>query len=117
MLIALVDDDESIRAAMESLLRAHGHDMRVFGSAEEFLAAGLRPACLVLDNKLPAMTGLDLHRHLERSNLLVPVVFVTSSDESEAELDALITRGVVVAQFRKPFDVSDFLAAIEKPGV
>jgi FixJ family two-component response regulator len=114
VLIALIDDDASIRAAMESLLRARGHDVRAFRSAEAFVAAELRPACLVLDNRLPAMSGLGLLRHLECARGLMPVVFVTSSDDSTAELDALVRRGTVAAHFGKPFDVSDFLAAIEK---
>jgi FixJ family two-component response regulator len=114
MLIALVDDDDSMRSAMGSLLRAAGHDVRLFASAEEFVAARLEPACLILDNRLPAMSGLDLQRHLEQSGVLVPVVFVTSADDSAAELAALVARGAVVAQFTKPFEVDDFLAAVEK---
>jgi FixJ family two-component response regulator len=114
MLVALVDDDESVRVALGSLLRAHGYDVREFCSAEEFVAASIRPACLVLDNKLPAMSGLDLHRHLEHTNLLTSVVFVTSADDSIAEMEALMRRGVVVAYFRKPFDVTDFLLAIAR---
>jgi FixJ family two-component response regulator len=114
MLIALVDDDQSVRAAVDSLLRAHGHDVLTFVSAEEFLAAQLRPACLVLDNRLPGMSGLDLHRHLEHSNQLVPIVFVTSSDASAAEVNALVARGVAIAQFGKPFDPLRFVEAIDK---
>jgi FixJ family two-component response regulator len=116
MLVALVDDDEAVCAAMSSLLRAHGHDVRAFASAEAFVLAQLRPTCLVLDNRLAAMSGIELHRHLERTDLLVPVIFVTSSDDSKAELDALVARGVAVAHFRKPFDVAAFLVALDKAG-
>jgi FixJ family two-component response regulator len=114
MLIALVDDDQSIRAAVGSLLRAHGHDVRSFVSAEDFLAAQLRPACLILDNSLPGMSGLDLHRHLEHRSQLMPIVFLTSSDAMAIEVSALVARGVVIAQFGKPFDPLRFIEAIDK---
>jgi FixJ family two-component response regulator len=114
MFVALVDDDEPIRAAVSALLRAHGHDVRVFASGEEFLAAQLRPDCLVLDNRLPGMSGLEVHRYLERNQLLTPVVFITSSDDVALAVDALVARGAAIARFGKPFNAQDFLEAIER---
>ena len=114
MFVALVDDDEPIRAAVSGLLRAHGHEVSVFASAEEFLAAQLRPDCLVLDNRLPGMSGLEVHRHLERNQLLMPIIFMTSSDDVALEVDALVARGAAIARFGKPFEAQDFLDAIER---
>ena len=113
MFVVPVDDDEAVLASVSGLLRAHGHEVRAFASAEEFLAARLRPDCLVLDNRLPGMSGLELHRHLERNQLSTPVVFLTSSDEGHSEADALVARGAAIARFGKPFNVHDFLDAIE----
>ena len=114
MLVAVVDDDEAIRAAVGSLLRAHGHEVRAFASGEEFLAARVHPGCVLLDNGLPGMSGLEVHRHLERDQPLTPIIFMTSSGDVALEVDRLVARGTAIARFGKPFKAQDLLQAIER---
>ena len=89
-LVAVVDDDISVRESLESLIRSVGMEVRVFASAEEFLnAAHPRKAdCLILDVRLPGMSGIELHRHLLARNCKVPVIFITahgSDDRARSE--------------------------------
>ena len=69
-LLAVVDDDISVRESLESLIRSVGMAVSVFGSAEEFLnsAHPKRPDCLILDVRMPGMSGIELHRHLVASD-------------------------------------------------
>src|SRR5271157_6119305 len=93
-LIAVVEDDISVRESLESLIRSVGMKVRVFASAEEFLnSAHPRKAdCLVLDVCLPGMSGIELHRRLLALNRTVPVIFITAHasddrDKLEARSD------------------------------
>jgi FixJ family two-component response regulator len=111
-LIAVVDDDISVRESLESLIRSVGMEVRVFASAEEFLSANGRKAdCLVLDVRLPGMSGFELQHHLVARKYKVPVIFMTAHgyDErarSEASSDW------TVAFLTKPFTEDELLDAV-----
>ena len=112
-LVAVVDDDISVRESLESLIRSVGMDVRVFASAEEFLnAAHPRKAdCLVLDVRLPGMSGVELHHHLLAHDRRVPVIFITahaSDDRSRLEARSDWT----VAYLTKPFGEDELLDAV-----
>lgn len=112
-LIAVVDDDVSVRESLQSLIRSAGMAVTVFASAEDFLSSGHpnKLDCLILDVRMPGMSGIELHRHLLAANCEVPVVFITAhaSDErarSEASSDW------TVAYLTKPFDEDELLDAV-----
>lgn len=112
-LVAVVDDDISVRESLESLIRSVGMQVRVFASAEEFLiAAHPRNAdCLVLDVCLPGMSGVELHRHLLTHNREVPVIFMTAhASDDRARLQA--RSDWTVAYLTKPFDEDELLDAV-----
>ncbi|WP_448058241.1 response regulator [Cupriavidus sp. EM10] len=79
-LIAVVDDDESIRESLPDLLREFGFQARAFGSAEDFLASGCvdKTRCLVLDISMPGMTGPELQQALQDAGRAIPIVFITA---------------------------------------
>jgi len=112
-LVAVVDDDISVRESLSSLIRSVGMDVRVFASAEEFLnAAHPRKAdCLVLDVRLPGMSGVELHHHLLARDRKVPVIFITahaSDDRARSEARSDWT----VAYLTKPFGEDELLDAV-----
>jgi FixJ family two-component response regulator len=79
-IIAIVDDDEPLREALSSVMKAAGFSTETFASAEEYLDAGARQstACLILDVRLPGMSGIELQRRLADGNSEVPIIFVTA---------------------------------------
>src|ERR1700733_16034967 len=79
LLIGVIDDDESVRDALGSLLRSAGYKCEVFPSAEAFLESGRLTAtdCVVLDVQMPGLSGLELHLRLREMRCSVPVIFVT----------------------------------------
>ncbi len=112
-LVAVVDDDISVRESLESLIRSVGLEVSAFESAEEYLeATHLRKAdCLILDVRLPGMNGIELHRELMARKCRVPVVFITahaSDDRSKAEASSRWT----VAYLPKPFSEDELLDAV-----
>ena len=113
-LVAVVDDDISVRESLESLIRSVGMQVRVFTSAEEFLTAAhpLDADCLVLDVRLPGMSGLELHRHLLGQNCKVPAIFITAhASDDRARLEA--RSDWTVAYLTKPFGEDEFLDAVD----
>ena len=93
-LISVIDDDISVRKSLNRLIRSAGLEVNLFASAEEFLNSNhsRKADCLILDVRLPGMSGIELHRHLLASRYNVPVIFITAhgSDErarSEAASD------------------------------
>ena len=113
LLVAVVDDDISVRESLDSLIRSAGMEVRVFASAEEFLnSAHPRKAdCLILDVRLPGMSGVELHRHLLARNCNVPVIFITAHGSDDcARLEA--RSDWTVAYLTKPFSEDELLDAV-----
>ena len=111
-LIAVVDDDESIRESLPDLLRELGFEVQAFASAEEFLRSAelSRTRCLVLDIKMPGMSGPELARELARRHRGIPIVFITAHGD-ETIRPRLIAEGAVECLF-KPFSETALLGAI-----
>jgi FixJ family two-component response regulator len=110
--IAVVDDDESVRLAVASLLRSAGFVELLFASAEEFLRQknGQPIACLILDLRMPGMDGLQLQRQLRGAGCLVPTIFLTAHGDDHARAQALA--GGATAFLPKPFDAEVLLDAV-----
>jgi FixJ family two-component response regulator len=112
--IAVVDDDESVRKALQRLLRASDLDADTFASAQDFLASlphAPPPDCLVLDLQMPETSGLDLQRQLARAGPQLPVVVITGHDEPGMQARCLAAGAS--AYLRKPLEAGTLLAAIE----
>jgi FixJ family two-component response regulator len=118
-LVAIVDDDASVRCSAGRLIRSVGYRAEVFGSAQEFLDSGraASTACLILDVCMPGMDGLELQQRLVGSDPPIPVVFITARASDEEERRAL--RAGAVAFLRKPVGKEVLLHALhgilEKP--
>jgi FixJ family two-component response regulator len=112
--VYVIDDDESIRRALKRLLRSMGYHAVTFDSAEEFMeATSCRgEGCLVLDIRLPGMTGLDLQEKLAASGAKYPVIFMTAHDNPQWQERA--KKAGAVAYLRKPFDEQSLLGAIQR---
>jgi FixJ family two-component response regulator len=112
-LVAVVDDDVSVRESLESLIRSVGLEVRLSASAEEFLnSPQSRTAdCLVFDVRLPGMSGIDLHRHLVAQRSAGPVIFMTAHGfDNRAKSEA--ASDWTVAYLTKPFSEDEFLNAV-----
>ena len=111
-LIAIVDDDESVRDALTSLLHAVGWRAEAFASAEAFLQSGQvhTTACLLLDVRLPGLSGLELQRQLRASQARPPIIFLTA--HGTAAMRAQTLQAGAVAFFTKPFSDTALLEAI-----
>ncbi|TMA55582.1 MAG: response regulator transcription factor [Deltaproteobacteria bacterium] len=112
-LISIVDDDESMREAIQSLLRSVGFRAKTFASGEQFLQSDQieNTACLILDVRMPGMSGLDLQRRLMATQCRIPIVFVTAHGEEEARSRAL--QEGAVDFLLKPFSEEALLNAIQ----
>jgi FixJ family two-component response regulator len=110
--ISIVDDDESVREALQGLMRSVGFSVNGFASAEEFLNSDRRrnTDCLILDVRLPGMNGLELQRQLANSHSEIPIIFITSYEDDEVRARALNTGAV--DYLLKPFNDEDLLDAI-----
>lgn len=102
-LISLVDDDISVRKSLERLIRSARMEVRVFASAEEFLNSNhsRKADCLILDVRMPGMSGIELHRHLLASGYNVPVIFITAHG-SDARARSEAASDWTVAYLIKP---------------
>jgi FixJ family two-component response regulator len=111
-LVAVIDDDESVRESLPDLLREFGFTARAFASAEEFLASDCvqQTRCLILDIAMPGMSGPDLQRELIRRRQPIPVVFVTAHQDDTVR-PRLLQDGAVECLF-KPFSETALLAAL-----
>jgi FixJ family two-component response regulator len=111
-LVAVVDDNESVRESLPDLLRYSGFDVEAFGSAEAFLGSRTFPetTCLVLDVGLPGMSGPDLQLELTRRHLHIPIVFITAQGEKSLA-PRLIGRGAAACLF-KPFSDTESIDAV-----
>jgi FixJ family two-component response regulator len=111
-LVAVVDDDKSVRESLPDLLRESGYAAQAFASAQELLDSGelVRVGCLILDITMPGMSGPDLHQELRRRGRAVPVVFITAAGDRTVRT-RLLAQGAVDCLF-KPFSETAILAAI-----
>ena len=110
--IGVVDDDEPVRIAIGSLLRSLGFKVEMFGSAEDLLESPRLDdiACLIVDVRLPGMSGLDLQRQLLAAKRELPMIFVSAHDDPVARRQA-ITAGAL-AFLRKPFSEKALIDAV-----
>ena len=103
-MVAVVDDDELMRGAVQGLLREAGLPARAFASAEEFLDSGAQhlSSCLITDIRMPGMSGLDLQARLNAERIRIPIIFMTAHSDERIRMQAL---GSGAVEFlAKPFD-------------
>jgi FixJ family two-component response regulator len=100
-IVAVVDDDASMRVGLERLLQARGFGTEIYPSAEAFLAAACAADCLLLDIHLGGIGGFELRRRLAGTGSTLPVIFMTAFDDESTRREA--TRLGCVAYLRKPF--------------
>jgi FixJ family two-component response regulator len=103
-LIAVVDDDDSVRSAVLGVLKSIGITGRSFASAEEFLVSGLwkEVACLITDIRMPGISGLQLQARLAEEDCRIPIIFITAYGDTRVRTQAM--RGGALAFLGKPFD-------------
>lgn len=112
--IAIVDDDEPLRQALGSVVKAAGFSPRTFASVEEFLACDNcdDTACLILDVRLPGMSGIELQQQLSQQNKRIPIVFVTA--HGDASLRDSLMRAGAAAFLYKPVRSDALLKEIRR---
>ena len=113
--VFLVDDDASVRRALTRLIKSAGHQVQTFSSAREFLdtvpqTAG--PACLVLDIRMPGLSGIDLQRQLQATSHTLPIIFITGHGDIPMSVKAI--KAGAVDFLPKPVKDTDLLRAIEQ---
>ena len=108
----VVDDDPSMRRSLETLLRSVGHDVRLFSSAQEFMQATRpdAPGCLVLDVRLPGMSGLTFQQELAKAGVALPIIFITGHGDVPMTVRAM--KAGAAEFLTKPFDDQVLLDAI-----
>lgn len=111
--VYIVDDDEALRAAVGSLVRSIGLEVRLLGSARDFLAQKLpdTPCCLVLDVRLPGLGGLDFQAELAKANVHTPIIFLTAYGDIPMTVKAM--KAGAIEFLTKPFRDQDLLDAIQ----
>jgi FixJ family two-component response regulator len=111
-IVFVVDDDPSVREALSSLIRSVGLSVKTFSSAQEFLTSQRpdAPACLVLDVRLPGLSGLDLQRELAATHSSIPIIFITGHGDVPTSVRAM--KGGAVDFLQKPFNGQDLLDCI-----
>jgi FixJ family two-component response regulator len=111
-MVALVEDDDSYRVAVQRLLKSAGFSVQLFASAEDFLRSGRQheTGCLITDIRMPGMSGLDLQAKLNADHCLIPTIFVTAHGDEDMRLQAM--RGGAVKFMVKPFDGAILLESV-----
>jgi FixJ family two-component response regulator len=112
--ISIVDDDKSVRAALERLMRSLGHNVSTFGSAEEFLESEQvhDTSCLITDLQMPGLNGIDLQSRLNAQGHRIPVIFITGHPEDNVRARAM--NAGAVAFLAKPVRARSLIECIEK---
>src|SRR6202158_1336127 len=112
--VYVVDDDPSLRAALEGLLKSEGLRSELFETAEEFLRSKRPegPSCLVLDVSLPGVSGLDFQRQLADAGIQIPIIFITGHGDIPMTVKAM--KSGAVEFLTKPFQDQDLLDAIHQ---
>src|SRR5258707_13030921 len=110
--VAIVDDDDLMRSALQGLLKAVGLPARAFASAEEFLESGQQhqTACLIADIRMPGMSGLELQAKLNAERCRIPTIFITAHGDAKMRMQAL--RAGAVEFLAKPFDDEAVLQSV-----
>jgi FixJ family two-component response regulator len=110
--VFVIDDDASVRRSLESLLASVGHEVRLFSSAPEFMQASRRdaPGCLVLDVRLPGMSGLAFQQELTKAGVLLPIIFITGHGDVPMSVRAM--KAGATEFLTKPFDDQVLLDAV-----
>jgi len=111
-MVAVVDDDESWRAALQRLLRSEGFPVQAFASAEDFLKSGQQheTGCLITDIRMPGMSGLELQAKLNADHRAIPTIFISAHGDEKMRLQAM--RGGAVKFLAKPFDDAILLESV-----
>lgn len=111
-LVAIVDDDDSMRGALQGMLKAVGFPAQAFASAEEFLQSGQQhqTSCLIADIRMPGMSGLELQAQLNSQRCRIPIIFITAHGDAKMRIQAL--RAGAVEFLSKPFDEEVLLESV-----
>ena len=112
-MVYVIDDDPSVRRAIKRLVESMGLRVEMFGSGQEFLQANRPdvPSCLVLDIRLPGISGLDFQRELAKANVHIPIIFITGHGDVPMAVRAM--KAGAVTFLTKPFRDQDLLDAIQ----
>jgi FixJ family two-component response regulator len=111
-LVAIVDDDDLVRSALQDMLKSVGLPSQAFASAEEFLKSGQQnqTACLIADIRMPGMSGLELQTELNATHCRIPTIFITAHGDTRMRMQAL--RAGAVEFMAKPFDDEALLGSV-----
>jgi FixJ family two-component response regulator len=111
-IVFVVDDDPSVRRAIRRLIGSVGLQVELFGSAQELLGAKLSnvPSCLVLDVRLPGISGLDFQRQLAEANIKIPIIFITAHGDIPMTVRAM--KAGAVEFLTKPFRDQDLIDSV-----
>lgn len=112
--VSIIDDDESLRGALVSLVRSFGYDAQGFDSAEQFLAAGGASGCdcIVTDIHMPGLSGIELKQQLTLADDTTPVIMITA--RSEPALRERARESGALCLLTKPFEANELIACIEQ---
>ena len=112
--VFIVDDDADVRESLQELLESVGLHSQSFGTAQEFLAVGHGdgPSCLILDVRLPGISGLDLQHELKRERISIPIIFLTAHADVPMSVKAM--KSGAVEFLTKPFRQQDLLDAVQR---
>jgi FixJ family two-component response regulator len=113
--VFLVDDDPSVRRGLTRLIKSAGHQVQTFASAREFLETfpqSRDPGCLVLDVRMPGLTGLDLQQELQKTKTVLPIIFITGHGDIPTTVKAM--KDGAVDFLPKPVQDTDLLRAIQQ---
>src|ERR1700724_1961685 len=111
-MVAIVDDDELMRSALQGMLKSVGLPSQAFASAEDFLKSGQQQqtACLITDIRMPGMSGLELQARLNAEHCRIPTIFITAHGDTKMRMQAL--RAGAVEFLAKPFDDEALLGSV-----
>jgi FixJ family two-component response regulator len=111
-LIAIVDDDKSVQSALQDLIESEGLSTLCFGSGEQFLDSGAQhmAGCLIVDIRMPGMSGIELQAKLKADRCRIPIIFVTAHGDAKMRIQAM--RDGAVEFLTKPFDNAVLLETI-----
>lgn len=112
-IIAIVDDDESVRTSLDSLVRSVGYRAQMYRHAEEFLMSNgpLTSSCLISDVQMPGMSGLELYEQLTALGIDIPVIFITGHPNESLAMHPVMLKAA--GYLHKPFDAQTLIACIK----